>query len=163
MAWTTRMCIVAVSPLVQRRNTWSWDSDWKKAEKTPGLTKVGRERRMRSVRYRWKVNMRMDKFSQIKVPPSPISPTLATKDTQGKVKKAFYIHIHLALILCQHSVIFRSGNSWVRHDLYILSNPQRASLLLNLSSFFYLLKKCRKALTQLYTSSPSLLCLMRLM
>lgn len=28
MAWTTRMCIVAVSPVVQRRNTWSWDSDY---------------------------------------------------------------------------------------------------------------------------------------
>lgn len=28
MAWTTRMCMVAVSPLVQRRKTWSWDSDW---------------------------------------------------------------------------------------------------------------------------------------
>jgi len=30
MAWTTRMCMVAVSPVVQRRNTWSWDSDWEK-------------------------------------------------------------------------------------------------------------------------------------
>lgn len=27
MAWTTRICMVAVSPLVQRRKTWSWDSD----------------------------------------------------------------------------------------------------------------------------------------
>ena len=29
MAWTTRMCMVAVSPLVQRRKTWSCDSDWR--------------------------------------------------------------------------------------------------------------------------------------
>lgn len=27
MAWTTRMCMVAVSPLLQRRKTWSCDSD----------------------------------------------------------------------------------------------------------------------------------------
>lgn len=34
MAWTTRMCIVAVSPVVQRRNTWSWDSDWKETKQS---------------------------------------------------------------------------------------------------------------------------------
>ena len=30
MAWTTRMCMVAVSPLLQRRKTWSCDSDCRK-------------------------------------------------------------------------------------------------------------------------------------
>lgn len=30
MACTTRMCMVAVSPLLHRRNTWSCDSDWRR-------------------------------------------------------------------------------------------------------------------------------------
>lgn len=37
MAWTTRMCMVAVSPLVQRRKTWSWDSDCRRRGRVAGL------------------------------------------------------------------------------------------------------------------------------
>lgn len=37
MACTTSMCMVAVSPLVQRRKTWSWDSDCRRKRRVAGL------------------------------------------------------------------------------------------------------------------------------
>lgn len=136
MACTTRICIVAVSPLVQRRNTWSCDSDWKKRRKTNRWAMVEKEQKMSSERSRWKETIRMDKFIQTKDQSSP-SISNSGKRRQRRKTKWFLrtntqtqIHTHTVLILNQPPAILRSGNFWTRHSFYILSSPQRAYFVL---------------------------------